>query len=130
MRYQFLISAGAQGDMHQCRVDDRYAAAHISALLREITSDEGTCEALIDDRAADDVIESVTPLGTLQNKRINAYRVRLLEVGKWRLITAVDHPGKRVGLFAVMRRSDDYERHPTLWSRVEKEYDGYGFPRY
>lgn len=130
MRYQLLISAGAKEDMQQCRDTDRYAAAKLSVLLRELHDDWRACEALVDERFQDDRIESVAPLWSLQDKRINAYRIRLVDVAKWRLITAVDHASRRVALLAVMRRDEDYESNSGLWSRIEREYDGYGFCRY
>jgi hypothetical protein len=130
MRYQFLISHGAQEDLHECRRQDRYAAARITALLREVLSDQVACEALIDDREYDSAIDSVVPLASLHDRRINAYRVRMVEVGAWRLITAVDHRRHRIALLGVMPRADNYEENTDLWARIEQEYDGLDFPRY
>lgn len=130
MRYQFLISAGAEEDLHECRRRDRYAAARIATLLREISVDQVACEALIDEREYEPAIESVSPLWSLQDQRINAYRVRLVQVGAWRLITAVDHQKNRIALLGVMPRDDNYQENAVLWARIEQEYDGFDFPRY
>jgi hypothetical protein len=129
MAYQFLISAGAQEDIRDCYAADPYAGRKIRVLLQEVVADQRCCEALVDPHVYDDAIESVEPIWSLQDEKINAYRVRLVEVGAWRLIVAVDHRASRVGLFAVMLRSDEYEKNKPLWARIEKEFDDYGFAR-
>ena len=48
----------------------------------------------------------------------------------WRIITAVDYPGRRVAVLAVMHRDENYEDNIELWARIEGEYDSFGFPRY
>ena len=130
MAYQFIISAGATEDAHKCAKQDPYAAAKLAAVLREIMADNIFAEELVDDRDQQDPIESVEPLVSLQAVRINAYRVKIVDVFAWRLITAVDNRTKRVGLLAVMHRGQDYESDSDLWSRIEREYDDNSFPRY
>lgn len=129
MAYQLLISAGAKEDLHDCRKADSWAASQLSAFLREVRDDAIASEALADERTFDHEF-SVELLGYLHDKRINAYRVRVVTVAKWRIITAVDHRQKRVGVFAVMFRDKNYEADRELTARIEKEYDEYGFPRY
>jgi hypothetical protein len=128
-RYQFLISAGAQEDLHRCKQADRYAASKIAVVLRELASDELACDALVDEHVYDHLVESVSPLWYLQDVGINGYRVRIIELHGWRLITAADHSSKRVGLFAVMKRDVNYEDDAELTARITKEYDDYGFRR-
>src|SRR5690348_8964643 len=70
-RFQFLVTEGAKGDLHECRGRDAYAAAKISELLRLVIEDELAAEALVDERQYDDAIESICPLWSLQDKRIN-----------------------------------------------------------
>jgi|AntDeeMinimDraft_5_1070356.scaffolds.fasta_scaffold25230_2 mRNA-degrading endonuclease RelE of RelBE toxin-antitoxin system len=128
--YQFLITAGAQGDVYACKEEDRYAAAHIAAFLRECRADDRVLESNIDSRAGDNLIDNVTEVGSLQRQRINAYRTKLVMVAAWRLIFIVDRRTARIGLFAVMHRDQDYENDRALWDRIEREFNDYGFSRY
>jgi hypothetical protein len=129
-RYQFLITNGAVADLRACKERDAYAAAQVSELLREILDGEVAAQALVDEHYYDEVIDSICPLWNLQDRRINAYRVRLVVIQGWRIITAVDHMKRRVGIFAVMPREADYERDRGLWGRIEREYDELDFARY
>lgn len=129
-RFQFIIADGAKADLQECREGDSYAAAKISELLRLVTEDVIAAEALVDERYIDEDIESVCPVWSLQDLRINAYRVRMVVIRAWRIITAVDHKGRRVAVMAIMPRDDDYEANTKLWDRIKGEYDGIGFPRY
>lgn len=129
-RFQFLISQGAKDDLKACKEEDSYAAAKISELLRDVRDDIIAGEALVDERFFDAVVESVRPVWSLQDKRINAYRVRMVVIHAWRIITAVDYPGRRVAVLAVMHRDENYEDNTELWARIEGEYDSFGFPRY
>lgn len=131
MRYQFILSAGAQEDLSGCAKLDAQSAAEIALFVQEVHDDAVACEALIDTSVTyEDGIESVEPFEFLQDKRINAYRVRLIGIGKWRIISAVDHRGKRVGLFGVMHRDQNYEKDVAYCRRIETEYEDYGFHRY
>ncbi len=105
------------------------AAAEVSVILREFSGDAKAAELLVDEQYSDLRIESVSQLYSLQAARINAYRVRMVEVREWRLITCVDHFNRVIGLLAVMPRSDDYEKNTTLWKRIERDYDA-DFRRY
>lgn len=129
-RFQFLITAGAQADLAACKAEDRWAAAKIATLLREVTEDIVAAEALVDERYNDREIDSISGVWSLQDKRINAYRVRMVLVSRWRIITAVDHPSRRVAVMAIMPRDEDYEKSRELWERIEREYDALGFTRY
>ncbi|KQS04518.1 hypothetical protein ASG11_09875 [Sphingomonas sp. Leaf357] len=126
--YQMLIATGAALDMEKCRSEDAYAAATISAHLRELRGDPNICARLVDEHYSDEVIGDVEPVWSLQSKRINAYRVKYLLLGRWRLITGADWPKKRIVVLAVMPRDADYEKNRGLWERIENEYDELGFP--
>jgi hypothetical protein len=131
MRYQFLVSAGAREDMLECARADRRAAADIAIFLQEVMDDATACEALIDTSVYyEDGIESVDLFAFMQDQRVNAYRVRLVNVGEWRIISAADHKGKRVGIFGVMHRDRRYQEDVAYCRRIETEYDNYDFPRY
>ena len=131
MRYQFFITAGAQEDMRQCAKADRRAAADIAVFLREVEADIVWCEALIDTSVYhEDGIQSDELFAFMQDQRINAYLVRLVNVGVWRIISAVDHRGKRVGIFGVMHRKQEYQKDVKYCQRIADEYDGHNFPRY
>ena len=116
--------------MTKCRENDRYAASRLAAFVREVLDDQIAVEALVDERNYEYPVRDIVPITSLQDRRINAYRVRLVEVAGWRLITAVDHRTARVGLLAVMERDQNYEDDRELWRRIEGEYDEYGFHRY
>lgn len=127
--YQMLIATGAVADMETCRSRDAYAAATISAHLRELRGDPTICARIIDEHYADAVIADVGPVWSLQEKRINAFRVKYVVLGRWRLITGADWAKRRIAILAVMPRDVDYQRNRPLWERIEKEYDELGFPR-
>lgn len=127
--YSFLITQGGRNDLVHCRETDAWAAARISALVREIAAHRFYAEWLVDPSYTDDAILSVGELASFRALKVNAYRVKLVEIAKWRLIVAVDHPTRRVAIMAVMPRSDDYEKNTELWSDIEREYDELGFTR-
>jgi len=85
---------------------------------------------MIDEGYADDRIESIEGVWSLQQEQINAYRAKFIAIRHWRLIFIVDRPTVRIGLFAVMPRQADYQRDTALWQRIEREFDEYGFTRY
>lgn len=126
--YHLILSDGAQSDMHACRKKDGYAAAVIAQLLRELENDPGTCACLVNHDYSDDDIASVSELWSLQDVGLNAYRVRFVALGRWRMITAADHRKSRIGVLAIMPRDDDYEASPGLWARIKKDYDDLDFP--
>lgn len=128
--YQFLMTDGAQKDMYACKDEDSYAAAQIAVFLRECRADARILERNIDTSASDDVIESVAAVESLQRKRINAYRTKMVLVRAWRLIFIVDRPSARIGLFAIMHRDQDYENDLELWDDIEREFNAYGFTHY
>ena len=126
--YQFLITAGAIEDMDACKDDDAYAAASIAVFLQELRGSAAYLERVIDTGFADDKIEDVDGFWKLQDKRINAYRTKLVHIHHWRLIFIVDRPTQRIGLFAVMHRDDDY--NDALCAAIEREFEELGFTRY
>ena len=127
--YQLILSEGAQADLRECKAKDAYAAAVISQYLRELDNDIGACALLVDEHYSDDDIGSVEPLWSLQKEKMNAYRVRFILLGRWRVITAGDHRRRRVGILAIMERDANYQSDKELWKRIEKEYDELDFPR-
>lgn len=126
--YQLLLADGAAADLQACRSRDSYAAATISAHLRELRGDPTICARVVDERYADDVIGDVEPVWSLQKRRINAFRVKYVLLGRWRLITGADWQRRRIAILAIMPREADYEKDQTLWARIEKEYEDLGFP--
>lgn len=128
--YQFIITAGAKQDLLACKEEDPFAAATISTLLREILSHGRDASQMVEDDYSDEEIHSVGPLWSLQDMRINAYRVRMALIDRWRLIFAVDRLDQRIALVAVMHRDDDYQNNRALWRDIEREYDELGFRRY
>jgi hypothetical protein len=127
--YTFLITQGGRDDLVHCRTKDAWAASRISAFLREIAASNFYAEWLVDTNYADDVVLGVGELASFRALKINAYRIKFVEIANWRLIVAVDHPTRRVAIMAVMPRSDDYEKNSDLWSDIEREYDELGFTR-
>lgn len=128
--YQFLITDGAKEDMVQCATDDGFAAAYLATFLRELRGSPAYLECMIDEAYADEKVENICGVWSLQAKRINAYRTKLIVLRHWRLIFIVDRPSARIGLFAVMHRDDDYEKNADLWAAIEGEFDAIGFTRY
>lgn len=129
-RYQMLITDGARADLGSCRAGDRWAAAKVAEFLREFSDGRSPSELLVDEHFFDEEVRDVSAIWSLQDKRINAYRIRLVEVSGWRIITAVDHRAKRVAVLAIMPRTADYEADRDLWARIEREHDAIGFARY
>lgn len=127
--YQFLITACARADLLACREDDPWAAARISVLLREVASHRVLAEWLVDPTYADDTVRNIGELVSFRAKKINAYRVKFVEIAHWRLIVAADHPTKRIALMAVMHRDVNYDENQDLWKDIEREYDELGFTR-
>lgn len=128
--YQFLITDGAKEDMGGCADEDAYAAAYIATFLQELRGNPAYLERMIDEKYHDDKIEDICGVWSLQDKRINAYRTKFIEIKRWRLIFIVDRPSVRIGLFSIMHRDDDYETNKELWNDIEREFDALGFTRY
>lgn len=127
--YNFLITQGGRDDLVSCRKDDPWAASRISVLLREIAQHKVYAEWLVDQTYSDEMILDIGELASFRSLKVNAYRVKFVEIAKWRLIVAVDHPTRRVALMAVMPRADDYEKNTPLWKDIVREYDELGFTR-
>jgi mRNA-degrading endonuclease RelE of RelBE toxin-antitoxin system len=128
--YQFLITDGAMEDMNLCAKNDAFAAACIASLLQEVRGNPRYCKNMVDEHFADGHVEDICGVWSLQSQRINAYRVKLIEINKWRLIFVVDHKSQRIALIAVMKRDNNYQKDRPLWARIEREYDAIGFTRY
>lgn len=130
MDYQFLASKGAMEDLESCADADARAAAYIATFLRELRDSATYLERMVDTGYSDDRVQDIDAVWSLQARRINAYRTKFVEIRHWRLIFIIDRPSARIGLFAVMPRSDDYENNAPMWERIEKEFDEYGFTKY
>ena len=127
--YTYLITQGGRDDFAHCRDSDSWAAARISAFLREVALGNIYPEWLVDPTYSDDVVLDIGELASFRSAKVNAYRVKFIEIAKWRMIVAVDHPTRRVAVMAIMPRDDDYEKNSELWSDIEREYDELGFTR-
>ncbi|NOW44140.1 hypothetical protein FHW96_000267 [Novosphingobium sp. SG751A] len=125
--YQFLITQGAIADFHACREADARAAATLALMIRELKDDAAFLECMIDEDYSDGVVKDVMALVSLQSKRIDAYRVKLVHHSQWRLIWVHDQRTARIGLFSIMPRSADYENDPVLWARIEREFNEHIF---
>ena len=130
MGYRLSITRGAQDDFATCQRQDKCAAADITVLLRELEQDAKFLECMIDEDYSDARIENVAPVRKLIAIRINGYRVKLRECRYWRMIFIVDRRTAQIGLFAIMRRDQNYERDTTLWQRIEREFDAHGFSKF
>lgn len=126
--FQILVTSGARSDLQGCRAEDRYAAAIISTHLRELSQDAGRCECIIDEHHSDDVISDVEPVWDLQRLGINAYRLKYVLLGRWRVITGADRRLRRIAILAIMRRDANYQKDKALWERIKNEYEALDFP--
>ena len=126
--YQLVASRSAFDDLDACKTADPKASAAIVVFLRELRDSKRDLGSVIDERYEDETVESVVPIWSLQEIRVNAYRVKLVLYKGWRLIFAVDHSTARVGFFGLMPRDEDYSAE--YLARIEREHDELGFRRY
>jgi len=124
-----VITQGAREDLAYYRDRDPDAAAWFAAFLRGI-AERGECPSwLVDRDYSDDVVYDIVELSSFRRIRVNAYRLRFVEIHYWRMIVAIDHPSQQVAVMAIMHRSEDYEKNTGLWAAIEREYDELGFTR-
>jgi hypothetical protein len=126
-RFRLIIDHAAAADLIRVRETDQWAHAQIFALLEAYQSGTFPPEELIDERFASDEIADVSPFWHLQNHRLNVYRVKLVSVGAWRILTAGDRSANEVAILAVMHRSQNYQADTALMARIEEAYERLGF---
>jgi hypothetical protein len=126
-RFTLLYDDALDADLDRCQERDRYAYARVLAFLDELEGDTNLCEGLILERYSDPLVHDVEPFWYLQDQRLNVYRVKLVEVGAWRLLTAGDHRTRLVAILALMHRDQNYERDQVLIARLKDSYERLGF---
>ena len=123
-RFEFIIHDDVELDVEDVLRENPEEAAVLIAVIDEIEGDHALCERLIDVGFEDDQLKSVKAFASLQEKRYNAYTVRLYEVDRWRLISAVDHRQRLIALLYIMRRDENYDTR--VQQRVIKAYEDLG----
>jgi len=126
-RFSLIFDKAIAGDLIRVKKEDSYAHAKIIAVLQEYQSGTFPSEDLIDEYFESADIENVVPFWHLQKERKNIYRVKLISVAKWRILTAGDHQANQVAVLAIMHRNQDYESDPILIQRLEKSYETLGY---
>ena len=128
-RFRLLIDVSAAADLSRVRREDRWAHAQIVTVLQEYESGALPAEELIDERFESKQIENIKPFWHLQDKRLNVYRIKLVSVNAWRILTAGDHAYREVAVLAIMRRDQNYQSDKALIERLRKSYENFGFKR-
>lgn len=123
-RFTFIVDNDVEWDIEDCLRENPDEAAVVLTAIEELKGDRLLCERLVDEGYQDDTIYSVKQFLALQDKRYNAYTVRLFEVDNWRLIAAVDHKQMIIALLYIMRRDEDYDE--TVQRRVITAYERLG----
>ncbi|WP_426265914.1 hypothetical protein [Sphingomonas sp. LHG3443-2] len=123
-----LLSVDELGDdLDRCQTEDSYAYPRILVFLQELDGNSGLCERLIDERYSDHEVQDISPFWHLQDEGLNVFRLKLVDVGAWRLITAGDRRSRTVAVLGLMRRDQDYENDPQFVARLKESYDKLGF---
>lgn len=128
-RFRLLIDTSAAADLSRVRREDRWAHAQIVAVLQEYESGALPVEELIDEKFESDEIENIKPFWHLQDDRLNVYRIKLVSVNAWRILTAGDYAYREVAVLAIMRRDQNYQSDKALIERLRKSYENFGFKR-
>ena len=126
-RYRLVIAEGVAADLARVQQDDPSAYDEMQVFFEDLEGDESWCACIADPTYSDSQIENVKPLWYLQSEGRNIYRIKFVEVGGWRVITAADHPGKRIGILGIMYRKQDYESDPVFSQRLRRSYDALEF---
>ncbi|MEZ5680702.1 MAG: hypothetical protein R3E14_05335 [Erythrobacter sp.] len=126
-RYRLVVAEGVAADLIRVRKEDSGAFDELQVFFEDLEGDESWCACIADPSYSDSQIESITPLWYLQRERRNIYRIKFIEVASWRVITAADHRGKRIGILGVMHRDQDYEADPVFSERLRQSYDALEF---
>ena len=128
-RFRLLIDMSAAADLSRVKRDDPWAHAKIYAMMQEYESGTFPAEELIDEKFESDEIENIKPFWHLQDERLNVYRIKLVSVNSWRILTAGDRTYREVAVLAVMHRDQDYQSDKELIERLRKSYENFGFKR-
>ena len=96
-------------------------------LLQETYADPSRCERLIDEHYTDGLIEIVKPLVRLQEVGANAYIVKTVNIGSWRIITGGSQVTHEVLVLAVAHRSEVYTEERL--KEVLDDYEEGGIPK-
>ncbi|MXP15492.1 hypothetical protein GRI44_12090 [Altererythrobacter confluentis] len=126
-RFRLIVDQQVGVDLARVRQEDSWAHAQIIALLQEYAAGTFPPEELIDERFESEEIENVEPLWHLQDRRLNVYRLKLVNVGRWRVLTAGDRQSREVAVLAVMHRAQNYQADRPLMDRIKKSYESLGF---
>lgn len=126
-RFRLIVDHAAAADLIRVKRDDPWAHAQIVALLEEYQAGTFAPEELIDEYFVSNEIEDVSPFWHLQDERFNAYRVKLVGIGAWRVLTAGDRLAHEVAVLAVMHRSQNYQADAALMKRIREAYERLGF---
>lgn len=126
-RFRLIIDQSAAADLTRAKEADPWAYAKIFALIQEYSSGTFSPEELIDETFESDDIENVAPFWHLQESRKNVYRIKMIMVRNWRILTAGDRKSKEVAILAVMHRSQDYQKDAALVERIRRSYEKLGF---
>jgi len=126
-RFRLIVDQQVANDFARVKKEDQYAHDQLIVFFEELIGDRRLCENLIDEHFSDFSVESISPFWAMQNARLNVYRVKLYNLGKWRILTAGDHKRREVAILAIMHRDQNYERDAELISRLEEAYERLGF---
>ena len=128
-RFRLLIDREGEADLFRVKEEDPWAHAQIYVLLQEYESGTFPPEELIDEYFESSEIENVVPFWHLQNEKLNVYRLKLVKVNAWRVLTAGDHISREVAVLAIMHRDQNYQADAKLVERIRNSYENFGFKR-
>lgn len=126
-KYKLLVDHNVSQDIRDLKREDPYAHAQVFVLLQELRSDQLLCENLIDENYSDDIIEDIVPFWHLQDSRLNVYRLKMFNAGRWRILVAGDHARREVAILAIMHRGQDYQKDKNLIARLKDSYEKLNF---
>lgn len=126
-RSRLIIDRSAAADLTRVKVEDPWAFAQIFAVLQEYNSGALPIEELCDEHFASESVENVVPVWHLQDDRFNVFRVKLIKVRAWRILTASDWRTREVAVLAIMKRNQNYQSDPDLMNRIRTSYESLGF---
>ena len=126
-RYRLVIAEEVAADLIRVKEADSDAYDELQVFFEDLEGGDSWCACIADPSYSDSQIASIEPFWHLQNERRNVYRIKFVEVGRWRVITAADHRSKRIGVLAVMHRDQNYEADKAFLERLRKSYDDLEF---
>jgi hypothetical protein len=122
-RFSLTIDGQVAADLGLVKAKSRLDYFDIMAFIEQLEGDFICCESLIDEHYDEEPIESVEPFWHLQNQRFNVYRVKLVNIRNWRILTAGDHKNRRIAILAIMDRSQNYQDDSEFVQRLKESYD-------